>query len=72
LSSTQVSTIPASASGRWTVPRRRRVAAELLAELHEALHLVATHEFAFTDAAAAYAALDAGQPGLLHAALRYV
>ena len=70
--STQVSTIPASASGRWTVSRRRRVAAELLTELQEKLHIVATHEFAFTDAAAAYAALDARQPDLLHAGLRYV
>jgi 2-desacetyl-2-hydroxyethyl bacteriochlorophyllide A dehydrogenase len=72
LRSTQVSTIPASMSGRWAVPRRRRVAAELLAELQGELRAVATHEFAFGDAAAAYAALDARVPGLLHATLRYV
>ena len=59
-------------SGRWAVPRRRRVAAELLAELQGELRAVATHEFAFGDAAAAYAALDARVPGLLHATLRYV
>jgi 2-desacetyl-2-hydroxyethyl bacteriochlorophyllide A dehydrogenase len=69
--STQVSTIPASMSGRWSVPRRRRVAVELLAALGAQLRELATHEFDFGDAAAAYAALDAREPGLLHAALRY-
>lgn len=69
--STQVSTIPVALSGRWTVPRRRRVAAELLDELHDELLTIATHEFAFADAAAAYAALDAATDGFLHVALRY-
>jgi hypothetical protein len=32
---------------------------------------LATHEFAFEEAAGAYAALDRGDPGLVHAALRY-
>lgn len=71
LRSTQVSTIPASMSGRWSVRRRRRVALELLSELQGQLHALATHEFAFADAAVAYAALDAREPGLLHARLRY-
>ncbi len=71
LRSTQVSTIPEALAGEWTVGRRRAVAAELLTALP--LDRLATHDFAFsTDGVrAAYAALDRGEPGLLHAALRY-
>ncbi len=69
LRSTQVSTIPARLSGRWT-PERRRAA---VARLMEALPLtaLATHTFAFDDAADAYAAVDRGEAGLVHAALGY-
>jgi 2-desacetyl-2-hydroxyethyl bacteriochlorophyllide A dehydrogenase len=67
--STQVSTIPAALAGRWTVARRRAVARDLLAELR--LDPLATHAFAFSDAAAAFAAVDEGTAGLLHAALWY-
>jgi 2-desacetyl-2-hydroxyethyl bacteriochlorophyllide A dehydrogenase len=67
--STQVSTIPADLTPRWTVARRRAAAHDLMDELP--LDALATHEFAVDDAAAAYEALDSGQPGLLHAALRY-
>jgi hypothetical protein len=35
------------------------------------LGVVATHEFAFADAAIAYRQADAAAPGLLHAALCY-
>ena len=67
--STQVSTIPAELSGRWTIERRRRTAAELLTELD--LTAVATHTFPFERAADAFAALDGGAEGLVHAALWY-
>jgi threonine dehydrogenase-like Zn-dependent dehydrogenase len=67
--SSQVSTIPAALSDRWDVARRRREAVALLGELP--LAPLATTEFAFDDAAAAFAALDAGAPGVVHAALRY-
>jgi 2-desacetyl-2-hydroxyethyl bacteriochlorophyllide A dehydrogenase len=67
--STQVSTIPAALSERWTVARRRAAARELMADLP--LSGLATHEFAIEDAPAAYAALDRGVEGLLHAAFRY-
>jgi threonine dehydrogenase-like Zn-dependent dehydrogenase len=67
--SSQVSTIPAALSGRWDVGRRRREAVALLGELP--LSALATTEYAFEDAAAAYAALDAGAPGVVHVALDY-
>ena len=67
--STQVSTIPARLADRWDVDRRRRAAVALLDELP--LSALATHTFAFEDAADAYRALDAAEPGLVHAALRY-
>ena len=67
--STQVSTIPARLAGRWDIARRRRVAAELLQELP--LKLLATHEVPFDRADDAYAALDRGEPGMMHVALRY-
>ena len=69
LRSTQVSTIPAALSSRWDVARRREAALRLLTELP--LGRLATHDFAIDDAAEAYAAVDRGEPGLLHAALRY-
>jgi len=67
--STQVSTIPAALSGRWTLARRRAAAAQLLGELP--LQALATHEFPLAEAAEAYAAIDRGEEGLLHAALWY-
>ena len=67
--STQVSTIPAALSGRWTVARRRLVARDLLGRLP--VGALATHAFPFADAAEAFAAVDRGEPGLVHAALCY-
>ena len=67
--SSQVSTIPAALAGRWDVARRRRVAVGLLGELP--LATLATTEFAFGEAAAAYEALDSREPGVFHVALRY-
>jgi 2-desacetyl-2-hydroxyethyl bacteriochlorophyllide A dehydrogenase len=67
--SSQVSTIPAALRGRWDVPRRRATALRLLDELP--LADLATTEFAFEEAPYAYAAIDRGEPGVLHAALRY-
>jgi 2-desacetyl-2-hydroxyethyl bacteriochlorophyllide A dehydrogenase len=69
LRSSQVSTIPAGLRERWNVPRRRAAARELLAELP--LHALATTQYPFEDAASAYAAIDRGEPGVLHVALRY-
>ena len=67
--SSQVSRIPAAQQARWDVSRRRTVARALLDELP--LAALATTEFRFEDAAEAYAAIDRGEPGLLHVALRY-
>jgi 2-desacetyl-2-hydroxyethyl bacteriochlorophyllide A dehydrogenase len=67
--SSQVSTIPAGMRHRWDIARRRATARQLLNELP--LPAVATTEYEFTDAANAYAAVDRGEPGLLHVALRY-
>jgi 2-desacetyl-2-hydroxyethyl bacteriochlorophyllide A dehydrogenase len=69
LRSSQVSTVPAALAGRWDPARRLRVARQLLAELP--LGALATSEFPVTAAANAYAAVDRGEPGLLHAALRW-
>jgi threonine dehydrogenase-like Zn-dependent dehydrogenase len=69
LLSTQVSTIPARLAGRWTVERRRKTSVELLS--HLPLSALASHVFPFTAAAEAYAALDRGEEGLIHAALGY-
>ncbi len=66
--SSQVSTI-GSRAGRWDRRRRRNVASELLRELP--LSALATHEFPFEQAEEAYAAIDRGEEGLVHAALRY-
>jgi threonine dehydrogenase-like Zn-dependent dehydrogenase len=67
--STQVSTMPARLSGTWTRSRRRREAAQLLAELQ--LAQLCTHVFAFGHAAEAFRAVDQGIPGLMHAVLDY-
>lgn len=67
--STQVSTIPAGLTGRWNTDRRRRAAVAMLSSLPVAS--LATHTFAFEDAGAAYAALDSGTAGVMHAALGY-
>jgi 2-desacetyl-2-hydroxyethyl bacteriochlorophyllide A dehydrogenase len=67
--STQVSTIPARLASEWSRERRRRVALGLMHELP--LGTVATHEFPFAEAPAAYAQADEATPGLLHAALCY-
>jgi 2-desacetyl-2-hydroxyethyl bacteriochlorophyllide A dehydrogenase len=67
--STQVSSIPSRLAGRWDVPRRRRAAMRLMSELP--LKLLATHEVPFEHAAAAYAALDRGDEGVMHVAMRY-
>lgn len=69
LRSTQVSTIPSALSARWTVPRRRAAALAAMNELP--LELLTTHDFDVTDAASAFDAIDRGEPGLMHAALRY-
>jgi threonine dehydrogenase-like Zn-dependent dehydrogenase len=67
--STQVSSIPAHMSDRWSVDRRRDEAVRLLDELP--LDALATHTFPFESAAHAYAAIDQGLDGLMHAALGY-
>jgi 2-desacetyl-2-hydroxyethyl bacteriochlorophyllide A dehydrogenase len=69
ISSTQVSTIPARLAGRWDVPRRRQTTRRLMTELP--LKLLATHEVPFERAPAAYAALDRGDDGMMHVALRF-
>ena len=69
LRSSQVSTIPAALAGRWTVARRRAAARALLVELP--VDVLASHEFPMSEAAEAFAALDRGDKGLLHAALCY-
>ena len=49
--------------------RRRRIAGALLAELP--VTPLATHEFGLDEAADAFEAVDRGEEGLIHAALRY-
>jgi len=67
--STQVSTIPATLSARWTLQRRRTEAAELLPELP--LAQLCTHVFPFSKAGEAFRAVDESKPGLMHAVLDY-
>jgi len=67
--STQVTSIPAPLAGRWTRARRRATARDLLGELP--LDALATHAYPFGEAPRAFAAVDAGEPGLVHAALWY-
>jgi 2-desacetyl-2-hydroxyethyl bacteriochlorophyllide A dehydrogenase len=69
LRSTQVSTIPAALSARWDRRRRAELAWRLARELP--LPVLATHAFAFEQAAEAYACADRKEGGLIHAALRY-
>lgn len=67
--STQVSTIPASLSQRWTLASRREAALRLVTDLP--LDRLATTELPFGDAAAAYSALDSSAEGVMHVTLRY-
>jgi 2-desacetyl-2-hydroxyethyl bacteriochlorophyllide A dehydrogenase len=69
LRSTQVSSIPAHLGLRWTVPRRRAAARELLDELP--LGQLATHEFSLGQAQEAFDAIDRQEEELLHVALRH-
>jgi 2-desacetyl-2-hydroxyethyl bacteriochlorophyllide A dehydrogenase len=67
--STQVSTIPSRMAERWNVDRRRRAAMRLVTELP--VKLLATHEVPFELAGEAYAALNRGDEGVMHVALRF-
>jgi 2-desacetyl-2-hydroxyethyl bacteriochlorophyllide A dehydrogenase len=67
--STQVSSIPAALAGRWSRDRRRAVVRQLLRELP--LAPLATHSFPFEQAAEAFAVVERGDAGLVHAALCY-
>lgn len=67
--STQVSTIPAHLEPAWNRRRRQQTAVSLMTTLP--IENLATHTFPLAEAAAAYAAIDAGEPGLLHVALGY-
>jgi threonine dehydrogenase-like Zn-dependent dehydrogenase len=67
--STQVSTIPAALAASWSRDRRRSVARELLQALP--LTPLATHFYPFEHAGDAFAAVDRGDAGLIHAALCY-
>ena len=69
LRSTQVSTLPAALTARWDRRRRAELAWRLTRELP--LAALATHGFAFEQAAEAYACADRKEGGLIHAALRY-
>jgi 2-desacetyl-2-hydroxyethyl bacteriochlorophyllide A dehydrogenase len=67
--STQVSTVPARSSHRWTTARRRDTVVDLLGDLP--LDRLATHTIPFAAAADAYSAIDDGLDGLIHVALGY-
>jgi len=67
--STQVSTLPAALTARWDRHRRAAVAWRLLRELPVAT--LTTHEFPLEQVAEAYASVDRGDDGLVHAVLRY-
>ncbi len=67
--STQVSTLPAALTARWDRHRRAAVAWRLLGELPVAA--LTTHEFPLGQVAEAYASVDRGVDGLVHAVLRY-
>lgn len=67
--STQVSTIPARLSARWTTHHRRQVTRDLLEQLP--LDELATHTFPFEQASEAFAAVDEARQGLMHVALGY-
>jgi 2-desacetyl-2-hydroxyethyl bacteriochlorophyllide A dehydrogenase len=67
--SSQVSSIPSHLQREWSITRRRDATLDLLRELP--LEVLATHTFPVQEAAAAFAAIDEGSEGLLHAALSY-
>lgn len=67
--STQVSTIPAAASGRWTHRRRLEHARDLAPTLP--LGDLATDTVPLRHADHGYARLDVGEPGLMHLAFGY-
>jgi 2-desacetyl-2-hydroxyethyl bacteriochlorophyllide A dehydrogenase len=67
--STQVSTIPERLASEWTFERRREAALDLMRLLP--LEELATHEFSFENAGAAFEALDRGDEEIVHVALRY-
>jgi 2-desacetyl-2-hydroxyethyl bacteriochlorophyllide A dehydrogenase len=67
--SSQVSTIPAAQRSAWDIRRRRRAALRLMRELP--VSRLNTTEFAFAEAAPAYACVDRAEPGVLHVVLRY-
>jgi 2-desacetyl-2-hydroxyethyl bacteriochlorophyllide A dehydrogenase len=67
--STQVSTIGSAQAVRWDIPRRRSVAAALLAQLP--FGSLPALDVPFSEAARAYADLDAGRGDHLHVRLRY-
>jgi 2-desacetyl-2-hydroxyethyl bacteriochlorophyllide A dehydrogenase len=67
--STQVSTVPAALSGRWSRRRRLLHAVELAPTLP--LDRLATDTVAFEQAGEGYARLDAGAEGVVHIAFGY-
>jgi 2-desacetyl-2-hydroxyethyl bacteriochlorophyllide A dehydrogenase len=67
--SSQVSTIPSDQQPHWTISKRRQAVRALLDEL--SLAPLATHTFPFDDATTAFATVDQGGDGLMHAALCY-
>lgn len=67
--SSQVSSIPAELSGRWSLQRRRQRTVALLAELPMAALL--TDEYPFEQAPVAYADLAAGRRPMMCTTLRY-
>ncbi len=67
--STQVSTIPAALSGRWTHDRRLAHAVDLAATLP--LAALATDTVPFEQAGEGYARVDARETGLVHMAFGY-
>jgi threonine dehydrogenase-like Zn-dependent dehydrogenase len=69
IESSQVSSIPARLRPEWDFDRRGSEVVGLLGTLP--LDRIATHAYPYRDAARAYEALDAAEPGLMHAALRY-
>lgn len=67
--STQVSTIPAAMSGRWTHRRRMAHALDLARSLP--LSDLATDTLPFDEAAEGYRRLDSGDPRVMHVAFGY-
>lgn len=69
LISSQVGHLPAALGARWDFARRMQVVWQMLADLP--FHDVLTHTFAFTDAAQAYAQLDAAQVPVMQVVFDY-